>query len=118
MCFEYASSNMLEHSEYGASNMLDRRLAVSLLANIKPSVRTAQRVIINEISPGVPPSRAAFAPVNVSKPPSDRKLDASLAASTELCTLCLIIRSVFLTKSVRVVGGKPKREEPINAMTA
>ena len=49
--------------------------------------------------PGVG-SRAAFAPVKANSPPSERNFAANLADITELQRLCLIIVSVFLTKSL------------------
>ena len=52
------------------------------------------------VSPGVP-ERAAFAPVSSNSPPSFMCLAASWLEITDVHTLCLYIRSVFLTKSTQ-----------------
>lgn len=59
-----------------------------------------EKGIVFVFLPGVPPSRDALAPVSCRRPPSFRCLDARLAAMTEDHTLCLNIRSEFLTSAV------------------
>lgn len=56
-------------------------------------------IFYSPIIPGVAES-AGFAPVKVKMPPSFRKLEAIEADMTELQTDCLIIKSVFLAKSL------------------